>query len=145
MSMYVWVCWQSRLDVIVYISTRFICSYSIWDDEWWWVSRLDLVVEISKSNLEQISMRLTRLIIRLHRSRLDFYVWIWRNFRPLGWQTAILMLRSLSTHNPQGFRLDSIQIPDRLPNDINHAFIFKKPFRNIKWGVFCIIEYIMCV
>ena len=43
------------------ISTRFICSYSIWDDEWWWESRLDF----SMSNLEQISMRLTRLIIRI--------------------------------------------------------------------------------
>jgi len=30
----------SRLDVSVYISTSFLCSYSIWDDEWWWVSRL---------------------------------------------------------------------------------------------------------
>ena len=35
------------------ISTRFIWSYSIWDAEWWWESRLDLVVEISKRNLDE--------------------------------------------------------------------------------------------
>ena len=50
---YVCVCWQSRLDVNVYISTRFICSYSIWDDEWWWESRLDFLVRISKRNLDE--------------------------------------------------------------------------------------------
>ena len=38
---YMCVCWQSRLDENVYISTRFLCSYSIWDVEWWWESRLD--------------------------------------------------------------------------------------------------------
>ena len=141
MSMYVWVCWQSRLDDLSISRLDSYAHNDIWDAEWWWESRLDF----SMSNLEQISMRLSRLIIKLQKSRLDFYVWIWRNFRPLGWQTAILMLRSLSTQHPQGFRLDSIQIPDRLPNDINHSFIFNKPFNNIKWGVFCIIEYIMCV
>ena len=32
---------STRCDV--YISTRFLCSYSIWDDEWWWESRLDFM------------------------------------------------------------------------------------------------------
>jgi len=42
------------------------------------------------------------------------------------------MLRSLSTQHPQGFRLDSIQIQNRLPNGIKHSFIFNFIFNNIK-------------
>ena len=41
------------VSMMTYISTRSICSYSIWDAEWWWESRLDLVVEISKRNLDE--------------------------------------------------------------------------------------------
>ena len=50
---YVCVCWyvSSRCDV--YISTRFLCLYSIWDVEWWWESRLDFLVRISKRNLDE--------------------------------------------------------------------------------------------
>ena len=128
------------------ISTSFPCSCSIWDAEWWWESRLDscresrwenLVVsyyEMSESRLENYS-----------ESRLDFYVWIPKNFRPLGWQTARLMLRSLSTQHLDTFYSEYLQILDRLLSDIKHSFIFNKPFNNIKWGVFCIIAYIFAL
>ena len=137
---------RSRLDENVYISTRFICSYSIWDDVWWWESRLDLVEESRWDNLvvsyyEMCESRLENY----SESRLDFYVWIPRNFRPVGWQLALLMLRSLSTHNLDTFYSEYLQILDGLLNHIKHSFIFNKPFNNIKWGVFGIIAYIFAL
>ena len=35
----------SRLDDMMmwHVSTRFRCSYNIWDNEWWWESRLDFM------------------------------------------------------------------------------------------------------
>ena len=145
--MQVYVCMltvSTRCDVC--ISTRFLCSYSIWDDEWWWESRLDLVEESRWENLvvsyyEMCESRLENY----SESRLDFYVWIPRNFRPVGWQLALLMLRSLSTQHLDTFYSEYLQILDRLPNDIKHSFIFNKPFNNIKWGVFCIIAYIFAL
>ena len=66
---YMWVCWQSRLDVHVYISTRFLCSYSIWDVEWWWESRL----ESSCRNLDESYYEMSESRLeKLHESRLDF-------------------------------------------------------------------------
>ena len=66
LDVYVHMIAQSRLDVYVcvsmltvstrcfeYISTRFLCSYSIWDDEWWWESRLDFLDEQSRTNLDE--------------------------------------------------------------------------------------------
>ena len=137
---------RSRLDVNVYISTRFLCSYSIWDDVRWWESRLDLVEESRWDNLvvsyyEMCESRLENY----SESRLDFYVWIPRNFRPVGWQLALFMLRSLSTHNLDTFYSEYLWILYRLLNGIKHSFIFNKPFNNIKWGVFCIIAYIFAL
>ena len=128
------------------ISTRFIHTYDTMIYEWWWESRLDLVQESRWDNLvvsyyEMCESRLENY----DESRLDFYVRIPRNFRPVGWQLALLMLRSLSTHNLDTFYSEYLQIPDRLPNDIKHSFIFNKPFNNIKWGVFGIILYIFAL
>ena len=44
---YMWVCWQSRLDVMCISRLDSYDHNDIWDDEWWWESRLDLIVEIS--------------------------------------------------------------------------------------------------
>ena len=78
-------------------------------------------------------------------SRLDFYVWIWRNFRPVGWQLALLMLRWLSSQHLDTFYKDYVQIPFRLPNDIKHSFIFNFTFINGFRGLFCIIVYIFAL
>ena len=43
--------------------------------------------------------------------------------------------------NQYSFYTEYIQIPYRLPNHINHAFIFNKPFNNIKTYDFGIILY----
>ena len=48
-----WVCWQSRLDDMRLSRLDSYTHNDIWDDEWWWESRLDLVVEISKRNLDE--------------------------------------------------------------------------------------------
>ena len=50
---YMCVCWHVSTRCDVHISTRFLCSYSIWDVEWWWESRLDFLVRISKRNLDE--------------------------------------------------------------------------------------------
>ena len=41
---YVCVWWHVSTRSIERISTSFLCSYSIWDDEWWWVSRRVLMM-----------------------------------------------------------------------------------------------------
>ena len=81
------------------VSTRFVCSYSIWDDEWWWVSRLDLMMRSRLDLWDCVSIS-TR---KFYQVSTRFYVWIWGFFRPLGWQTARLMLRSLSPQHPDTF------------------------------------------
>ena len=50
---YMCVCWQVSTRWYETISTSFWCSYSIWDAEWWWESRLDFLVRISKRNLDE--------------------------------------------------------------------------------------------
>ena len=116
----------SRLDVSVYISTSFLCSYSIWDDEWWWVSRLDLMMRSRLDLWDCVSIS-TR---KSYQVSTRFYVWIWENFCPLGWQISRLMVRSLSPQHPDTFYKDWVQIAYRLLNQIIYAFIFKKPFFN---------------
>ena len=131
LDVYVHMIARSRLDVncvciwwrissrcMWAISTRFIHTYDTMIYEWWWESRLDLVEESRWDNLvvsyyEMCESRLENY----SESRLGFYVWIPRNFRPVGWQLALLMLRSLSTQDPQGFRLDSIRIVYRFQTD----------------------------
>ena len=71
-------------------------------------------------------------------------VWVlWQKNSPVGWQTAILMVRSLNSHqmatflpyyntlNEHRFHLEYLQIPSRHTNDIKHSFIFKKGFINV--------------
>ena len=82
-------------------------------------------------------------------------VWVlWQKNSPVGWQTAILMLRSLnlhqmatfpsniSTHNTYRLHLEYLQILSRHTNDIKHSFIFKKPFFNVFHAYNGITEYI---
>ena len=108
------------------LSTRFRCSYSIWDDEWWWESRLDFMMRTRLDfwELMRISTR------KSYQNSTRFYVWIWGFFRPLGWQIARLMLRSLSQQHPDTFYTHTLWILYRLPHAINYCFIFKKPFFN---------------
>ena len=111
---YMCVCWQVSTRWFETISTRFPCSYSIWDVEWWWESRL----ESSCRNLDESYYEMSESRLeKLYESRLVFYVWIPRFFRPVGWQTALFMLRSLSTQVSQGFRLDSTLITYRFRTD----------------------------
>ena len=85
---------RTYVNLDVYVSTRFPCSYSIWDVEWWWESRL----ESSCRNLDESYYEMSESRLeKLYESRLVFYVWIPKFFRPVGWQTALFMLRSLST------------------------------------------------
>ena len=140
-----WVWWHISSRCDVYISTRFICSYSIWDAEWWWESRLDSLWESRR----EISMRLTRLMIRLHMSRLDFLCQDMGIFPPCGLTNChpygTLARPTIPWHiyykNLVTFYTEYIQIPYRLTNHINHAFIFNLIFNNIKSMVFGIILY----
>ncbi len=138
--MCVCIWWHISTRSIERISTSFDYTYSIWDAEWWWVSRLDFA---EKSRLEFLwDMRGSRLGFSI-RSRLDFYVWIWEFFCPITWQTALLMLRSLSPQHPDTFYKDWVQITYRLSNQIKHSFIFKKPFFNwFQW--FSVSFYTIC-
>ena len=139
--MYVCIWWHVSTRSIERISTSFLCSYSIWDDEWWWVSRLDLMMRSRLDLWDCVSIS-TR---KFYQISTRFYVWVWGFFRPLGWQTARLMLRSLSPQHLDTFYSEYLQILDGLLNHIKHSFIFNKPFNNIKWGVFCIIAYIFAL
>ena len=66
---YMCVCWHVSTRCDVHISTRFLCSYSIWDVEWWWESRL----ESSCRNLDQSYYEMCESRLeKLHESRLDF-------------------------------------------------------------------------
>ena len=71
-------------------------------------------------------------------------MWVlWQKNSPCTWQTAILMLRSLNSHqmatflhdfntlNEHRFYSDYLQILSRHTNDIKHSFIFKKGFINV--------------
>ena len=96
---YVCIWWHFSTRSIERISTSFLCSYSIWDDEWWWVSRLVLMMRTRLDLWDCVSIS-TR---KFYQTSTRFYVWIWGFFRPLGWQTARLMLRSLSPQHPDTF------------------------------------------
>jgi len=69
------------------------------------ISRLDSlrIMSISTRKSYQTSTRL--------------YVWIPRNFRPLGWQTARLMVRSLSPQYLCTFHTDSLLTTYRILTD----------------------------
>ena len=71
-------------------------------------------------------------------------MWVlWQKIPPVGWQVALLMLRSLNLHkdhtfssnirtlNEHRFYSDYLQIAYRYTNDIKHSFIFKKGFINV--------------
>ena len=71
-------------------------------------------------------------------------MWVlWQKIRPVGWQVALFMLRSLNlhknhifmsvlrVHNSDRLHLEYLQIPYRYTNDIKHSFIFKKGFINL--------------
>ena len=81
-------------------------------------------------------------------------MWVlWQKIRPVGWQTALLMLRSLNlhknhifmsilrVHNSDRLHLEYLQIAYRYTNDIKHSFIFKKGFINLLSPYNGIIEY----
>ena len=80
-------------------------------------------------------------------SRLDFLCQDMGKFRPCGLTNcrsdATLAKSTIPWHinykNLVIFYLEYLQIPDRLPNHINHAFIFNLIFNNIKSMVFGII------
>ena len=105
--------------------------------------------EISKRNLEQISMRLTRLMIRIAYVSTRFLCQGFTKISPCG----LTNCRSHATlakstipwhiyhHNLCSIYLEYLQIPKRLPTHIIHAFIFNKPFTNIIMGIFGIIRY----
>ena len=69
-------------------------------------------------------------------SRLDFLCQGIRIFPPVGLTNrppyATLAKYTRPTRIQTRFYQDCVQIPDRLPNDIKHSFIFNKPFNNIK-------------
>ena len=69
---------------------------------WWILMRVSTRFSVQNSTrflYESCESRLENL----NGSRLDFYVRIWKNFPPVGWQTADLMLRSLSPQYPDTF------------------------------------------
>ena len=71
-------------------------------------------------------------------------MWVlWQKIRPVGWQVALFMLRSLNlhknhifmsilrVHNSDRLHLEYLQIAYRYTNGIKHSFIFKKGFINL--------------
>ena len=79
---------------------------SIWDDEWWWVSRLDFLMRSRLVLIRCVSIS-TR---KNYQVSTRFYVRISKNLCPLGWQIARSMLRSLSPQHLDTFYKDWVQI-----------------------------------
>ena len=129
------------------VSTRFLCTYNIWDDEWWWESRLDLMICVCISTRFSENLWDSRLE-NLIRPRLDFMCGFpeifarWVDKPPVLWYARF-------THNTSAH---SIQILCSLPTEYlqitkryNLLFYFLKTFYLINLKVFCILWYILWV
>ena len=121
----------------------------IWDAEWWWVSRLDLMMKSRREISNKSRWDLQDLWWELHMSRLDFLCQDLGKFPPVGLTNprshATLAKSTITqhiyTHNLWVFHTHSIQITYRLLNQINHSFIFNLIFNNIKSMIFGINWY----
>ena len=90
----------SRLDVMCISRLDSDTHNDIWDAEWCWESRLDSCENLEEKSRTDLDETYESRLGNYDGSRLVFYVRIWKNFRPVGWQTADLMLRSLSPQYP---------------------------------------------
>ena len=113
-------------------------------------SRLDCMRISNRSSWQsrtEISMRLSRLIIRIAQVSTRFLCVDSQKFLPVGLTNprpcATLAKSTIPRHLyneiEYTFYSDYPQIPFRLPNHINHSFIFNKPFNKLKSMIFGII------